>query len=897
MKFFHRLLPLILIIMSCSNNDLLYKSDTFIVKSDGVRQGKFKSIAKSSTELYSNYKSPYKRPTCKVMEFKFAINGGDNERYPGENHHILLNHQNAKMVSALYKFGCPDPPEAMYDEKERGNFLDRDVELTIRADMRHVLNAFKEKGFYALYNGETIKADDFKGVYLAGRTQPLSWEFANLAQRPEFMLRDTDGNGIYEISVNIQKFQQATENEMKTRWALKEDISKYPIYESGQLICDALYNMSLEELVLDIRKDGAFMAGAKWPGVWTRDISYSILLSLAILEPEAAKTSLIHKVKNNRIIQDTGTGGSWPVSSDRMTWALAAWEIYTVTGDRDWLEEAFEIIKNSAADDLLTVLNPATGLMYGESSFLDWREQTYPRWMDPKDIYMSHNLGTNAVHYETYVILSNMAKELAEKDLAEKYDNVANSLKTAINEHLWCEQKGYYGQYLYGRNYFSVSSRSEALGEALCVLFDIADSEKEKIIIENTPTTTFGIPCIYPQIPDIPPYHNNGIWPFVEAYWTWASAKVGNTKSVEHGLASIIRASSLFLTNKENMVAETGDFMGTEINSDRQLWSVAGNLAMVYRIFLGMDFQPDALSFKPFIPEKYAGMRSLKNFKYRKSLIDITIDGYGDNVQSLSLDGKLLTTNKIPGNISGHHKIHIQMNNEIAQPGNINLVRTTFSPNTPDLTVSDSLLVWNSIENAKIYRIFKNGTEISKTKDTRFRIPRSDYYSEYQVMAVGKSGQQSFLSQPVSVVSRQHTILMEANGEDISNDYPGFYGFGYIPISKQKNKNVNFPVYIPRSGKYALDFRYSNGNGPINTNNKCAVRSLFLNGKRIGAVVFPQRGDRNWTDWGYSNTIPVNLPAGDHKLALEFQRSDENMNFNTNAALLDQMRLILLKYK
>jgi len=442
MKYFHLLFPLILIIMNCSNNDFLYKSDTFIVRSDGVRQGKFKSTAKSSTELYSNYKSPYKRPTLRVMEFKFAINGDDNERYPGENHHILLNHQNGKMVSELYKFGRPDPPEAIYDEKERKNYLDRDVELTIRADMRHVLNAFEEKGFYALYNGETIKADDFKGVFLAGKTQPLSWEFANLAQRPEFMLRDTDGDSIYEITVNIQKFQQATENEIKTQWMLKEDISKYPLYESDELICSALYNMSLEELVLDIRKDGALMAGAKWPGVWTRDISYSILLSLAILEPEAAKTSLMHKVKNNRIIQDTGTGGSWPVSSDRMTWASAAWEIYTVTGDRDWLEEAFEIIKNSAEDDLLTVLNPATGLMYGESSFLDWREQTYPRWMDPKDIYMSHNLGTNAVHYKTYVILSNMAKELAEKGLAEKYDGVANTLKTAINEHLWCEQKG-----------------------------------------------------------------------------------------------------------------------------------------------------------------------------------------------------------------------------------------------------------------------------------------------------------------------------------------------------------------------------------------------------------------------------------------------------------------------
>ncbi|HAQ19743.1 MAG TPA: hypothetical protein DCR40_11000 [Prolixibacteraceae bacterium] len=44
------------------------------------------------------------------------------------------------------------------------------------------------------------------------------------------------------------------------------------------------------------------------------------------------------KVKNGHIIQDTGTGGAWPVSSNRVVWAMAAWEIYTYTGDRNWLE-------------------------------------------------------------------------------------------------------------------------------------------------------------------------------------------------------------------------------------------------------------------------------------------------------------------------------------------------------------------------------------------------------------------------------------------------------------------------------------------------------------------------------------------------------------------------------
>ena len=61
---------------------------------------------------------------------------------------------------------------------------------------------------------------------------------------------------------------------------------------------------------------------------------------------KGCKNSLLRKVnKNGRIIQDTGTGGAWPCSTDRMIWAVAAWELYKVTGDKDWLQQAYMIIK------------------------------------------------------------------------------------------------------------------------------------------------------------------------------------------------------------------------------------------------------------------------------------------------------------------------------------------------------------------------------------------------------------------------------------------------------------------------------------------------------------------------------------------------------------------------
>lgn len=892
MRFILFLITVFFSVMSVFAQETLYQSAEFTITTDKVIQGKFEATAVSPTKIVSNYKSDYKKPTPRKIDFKFSINGLDNERYPGEDHHFTLPLTGERAVSPVYTFGAPDPEEARSVQNDAEPYLQNDMNFEIRLNMRHVLADFKEKGYFETFDGEKVMAGDFHGVYVAGGTEPLSWEFESLPQKPHLKLHDPDGDGIYEVTVRFKQFQMPEYRADESIWELQHDVAQYPQYKSDILLSDALYNMSLEELHLDIRPDGAFMAGAKWPGVWTRDISYSILLSLAMLNPEASKKSLMAKVKNDRIIQDTGTGGSWPVSTDRMTWALAAWEVHLVTGDRDWLKTAYHIIKNSAEDDLKTAYNQETGLMYGESSFLDWREQTYPRWMDPKDIYKSQNLGTNAVHYQTYRILEKMAAILGEPDSV--YAETAKSIRNGINKHLWLEEKGFYGQYLYGRNYLSLSPRSETLGEALTVLFDIADEEKQLSIFKNTPVVAFGAPCIFPQIPNIPPYHNDGIWPFVVAYWTWAAAKSQNVNAVKHGVASIYRAAALFLTNKENFVASTADFMGTEINSDRQLWSVAGNLALVYRVLFGMTFTPEGLSFQPFIPKSFGSTRSLSDFKYRNANLDIKISGYGSQVKSFRFDGKQMEQACIPHDVSGNHFIEIEMaNNEIDSP-EINLRENAFAPETPVVKSNAGTLTWEPVDGASLYFLYKNGQQIETISKDQYQIPEADDYAEYQVLAVDDMGWQSFLSEPVVVADADEIITIQAEkyGELSETRYQGYSGSGYILLDKAVNNDLQFPVKIEVPGLYAIDVHYANGNGPINTNNKCAIRTLALNGERVGAVVMAQRGIERWEDWGFSNSLKIYLPKGEHPLGLTFTASDNNMNGEVNFALLDYVRLI-----
>ncbi len=383
---------------------------------------------------------------------------------------------------------------------------------------------------------------------------------------------------------------------VEKRWTLKNDISRYPRLKSSNRLHNAIYNMGLDEMINAVEPDTTLRTGKEWAGVWTRDVSYSIILSMAYLQPEASKISLMKKVNSNgRIVQDTGSGGAWPVSSDRMVWALAAYELYKVTGDRGWLEYIYPVIRDSFADDAMTTAGSETGLVRGETSFIDWREQSYPKWMQTADIYQSEAMNTSIVHAAALDILSKIAAELGNTAESKQFAERGKAISDAVNERLWMPDKGYYGMYLYGRDNLILNPRAETLGESLSVLYDIAPAQRQREITENNPVTPYGPAIFYPQIKDMPAYHNNALWPFVASFWTLANAKAGNEQGTLQGIGSVFRPAALFATNKENFNLDNGD-IATELNSSNMLWSLSGNLAITCRILFGIHFEEDRKS-------------------------------------------------------------------------------------------------------------------------------------------------------------------------------------------------------------------------------------------------------------------------------------------------------------
>lgn len=873
-------------LFSCSGKDALYTNAEFKMFRDRiVQQDQFEAKALSATEIVSNYKSHdflYKSP---VIKFKFSINGFDNEMPAGFDHSFLcLSGKGDALQIPLIKFG-----EQMIDKRKISAdvWLPANLPVRFRVDMSSVFEAFEKYGFFVTNAGKKIFKEDFKNVFLAGNVDPLTWDFDNLPKNEKLKMAEREDH-IYELSIVVNPLDPAQFKD-KT-WKLSKDISAFPQYKSGFVLENALYNLSLEEMSRAVEPDSTLRTGKEWAGVWTRDVSYSIILSMAHLQPEVSMKSLMRKVNaNGRIIQDTGTGGAWPVSSDRMIWAVAAYEIYLVTGSQSWLETIYPVIRNSVEDDLKTVFDPETGLVRGESSFLDWREQEYPRWMQPADIYKSENLGTSAVHCKALNVLAAIAGAMGDKEDSERYLSLSEQIKSGINKSLWIEDKGFYGQYLYGRNSMLLSPRSESLGEALCVLFDIAEGKRADRLISNVPSLHFGIPCFFPNIADIPPYHNDGIWPFVQSYWMWASAKAGNEAGVMHSIGAIYRAAAMFLTNQENFVAYSGDWFGTQINSANMLWSLSGNISIVHHLLFGLRFTREGLAFEPFVPKKLEGERFLNNLRYRDALLDITLEGWGNEIASFRLDG-VKQAAVLPVGLKGRHHVEIELACREISAKNVTVAENQYAPNTPKVSLNNEKLTWERQDGVRLYHVLLDGKVWKATIQNPVSIP-ADMDGEIQVVAVGENGFESFASEPMAHYKNVRIYEAEKYARKSPNAYKDYSGDGFVEISHALNRKVVIPVQMDKAGTYAVDWRFANGNGPVNTENKCAIRTLFVDGEVKGVQVFPQRGTNLWNSWGWSNSILVNLPEGSHEICLEFMPYNENMNLFVNQAMLDYLRI------
>lgn len=677
-------------------------------------------------------------------------------------------------------------------------------------------------------------------------------------------------NRVEQDSLSVVASSDSTLNGAVSN-TLTHDISSYPQFTGSSVLMNAVYNLSLDALVQNLQTERSHSNLSSRTSIQTRDMSYSVLLSLAQLEPEQAKTALMKQVVNNRIVPHT----SWPVYADHIVWAMAAWEVYKFTGDQVWLQQAYSVIQNTVSTDQAILPDPKTGLLRGTTSALDGCS-SYPLWMDATDLSASQSLSVNAAYVRVYQILAEMGTLLRQP---EAWTQKADTLQKAINQHLWNEEQGYYVQGIYGRDNKTTAPQSDALGEALAVLYGIATDDRAMDVLKNTPVLELGIPCTYPLSSQVGAQSVEAACPYAHVFWTLAGVKLQHSKVVQHGLASGLRQSAFLLTQKPSD-AQTTFSVG----------NAAGQLALFYHVLFGLEAQTDKLTFAPVVPRSFRGIYKLTNFKYRNVLLNITVSGYGTNIKSFKVNGEEKTDFEIAANQSGTFTIEMVLNNRDSRKP-INLVEAFTVPVAPTLSLSDTTLTWTATPEAVFYEVYRNGMLLQTSSDTILHLAPDTEPTEYQVVATNQEKIESYRSNPIFAAPFTHVFVIEPERfvRKSAKARSGFNGLGYIELKDGDTTSIQMNVTLKEAGMYRLTARYATNLSSALAGSTSAIRMLHVNETQSHVLVMPAQTLQTW--W---NTSPlyIQLEEGRNRISIQNQVRSSLQGANTPTLLIDQLMLV-----
>jgi len=727
-----------------------------------------------------------------------------------------------------------------------------------------------------------------------------------------------------------------------------EDAS-LPQVRSGNLAFDALFALAGHEMKLDAVKEirdgnynrGAaipcdcFETGEKWHYVWTRDLSYAADLGLAMLDPQRVRNSLLFKLSGWRagvtkaphvagtpdglqVVQDTGSGGSWPVSTDRITWAFAADDVLkTLPADERaaFAAQALKALSNTIENDRIAAFDGTTGLYTGEESFLDWRDQTYAKWItdDIASMASSKALSTNVGHYKALTVAAQLAREHGDKARAARYDGWARDLKRAINARLWLDDAGMYSSLTAAHFDGAPLHKFDWLGQALAIVTGVADGARAKRILASYPHGPMGAPVIWPQQQDMPVYHNRAMWPFVTAYGLRAAIVGRNVAVADAAYDALMRGAALNLSNMENLEWLSGqpvlldeahpNLIGPVINSKRQLWSVGAYLGMVIRDVFGVSATRDGIDVQPFVTAKLRGGVfaggdgiALYNLRLQGRALDVKLvlppvppagsSGYYA-VKQILVDGKPAGSS-IPWRALGAHSaIEVRLGDLVAGDTAIHRVNadpyeeapSVFGPREPRIDGlaraggRTTLQIAPADAQAGItYNVYRDGKLVAANVPSGAWTDAAGsaaacYAVEAQYAA---SGNRSHHSVPRCVDAGVAIAATDARVDANVGIAPANARFAEPHLANWGQPADRFAVRdvrVPAAGRYAVQVRYHNGANQVNLGISGGVKWLALkdaSGRVVaqGVVQLPHaRIDKANTPTVYSTPLAARLKA------------------------------------
>lgn len=709
-----------------------------------------------------------------------------------------------------------------------------------------------------------------------------------------------------------------------------------PTLRTGHDLFDALFALAVDETheaSVGAIRDGAFDMGAPlpcpeggcfetgrlWTYVWTRDTSYSVDLGLAAMDPTRSLNSLSFKLSERRggggeqIVQDTGTGGSYPVSSDRVVWALGARSLlpHLEGATREaFRDRALAALVRTIAHDREVVFDPARGLYRGETSFLDWREQTYAGFTagDVMPIAESESLSTNVLHLEAMRLASRLAGERGDMAERDRLAADADALRARIAAVFWDEASGELRAFTPSALDRAPVRRVDLLATSLAILAGVVDAEDGRRALSSYPHLANGAPVIAPQQQFTAIYHNRAQWPFVTAYELLAAREARHAGAFTHAVRTLMRGAALSLSNMENYDLpsglpwrEDGTYSGPVVNSQRQLWSVAGYLGMVARGIFGLDAEDDGLHVAPYLTAELAAELfpgrtelALNDWRVRGRRVSVVLHlpstpaaaGRDYEVAAVRLNG-IEISGVIPfGALDAANRIDVELRAGASDGASVRLVdeadwRNVFGPRTPAIAGLDveagHLRVRFDLggEAAADVRVsvYRDGMRIaSDLTDASYldagwdaASARTPCYAIETCFASGTCSQHSapacFWGTASARIRTFDATTFTATGGTFSTNH----GRGHYESWGDPGHRLDITFTPAQSGEHLVQTLYGNGAGGITTGITCAIKRVVVEDVASGAIVgggvlvMPQLGD--WARWEDSTVVPVTLEA------------------------------------
>lgn len=627
---------------------------------------------------------------------------------------------------------------------------------------------------------------------------------------------------------------------------------------TDSVLFDALFALAQQEMDadrVDAIRDPAFnqgnpvpcecfQTGERWPYVWTRDVSFAADLALARLDPQRTRQSLQFKLSPARdghipglfVAQDTGSGGSWPISSDRVVWFLAARHLQD---DPAFAEQTWQALQATLAQDRAAVFDARIGLYRGETSFLDWREQTYPDWtrQDVRFIGDSFALSTNVLHYQALRLAEQLARARGDAR-ASQYAGWAAALATQIDARFWRDDAGMYMSYIGEAAHPVPYAKYDLLALSLGVLADVFPADRARRALAAYPAVEGGSPVVWPQEAQQPIYHNRAVWPFVSAYSLRAARRLDDAARIQLEIESLMRGSALAGSNMENyemrslaVHVDEGALSGPVVNSPRQLWSVAGYLSMVLEGVFGVEADGTVAPKLPtaLVPQLFGTRRGIELDDGQRRYI---------LTRPRTLDGDLLVAKKIVrrGNTVTVHLVAQAAAGSAEPRPAASGSATAYAPATPAAPTPTARGTAWSIPIPANHVLWRDGRAVSAASPLLL----TDDGDQHCLSFTRREGALESLHSPTTCIGPQQRL----RGASTWN------------------------WTATQATRVRVRLRYDNPNGPINTGVTAAVKQLVVQcpgqpAQRASVVMPHSVGPQD------STAAEFELPGGRCRFALE----------------------------